>query len=39
MEILYILLVVLIMVSMTALYFFVGYRFLRKNRSRKNGDN
>ena len=39
MEILYILLVVLIMVSMTALYFFVGYRFLRKNRGGKNGDN
>ena len=39
MEILYILLVVLIMVSMTALYFFVGYRFLRKTRSRENGDN
>ncbi len=39
MEILYISFVVLIMVSMTALYFFVGYRFLRKNRGRKNGDN
>ncbi len=39
MEIIYISIVVLIMASMTALYFIVGYRFLRKNRSRKNGDN
>ena len=39
MEILYISIVVLIMASMTALYFIVGYRFLKKNRGRKNGDN
>ena len=39
MEIIYISLVILIMVSMTALYFIVGYRFLKKNRGGKNGDN
>ncbi len=39
MEILYISIVVLIMASVTALYFFVGYRFLKKHRGGKDGDN
>jgi len=39
MEILYILIVVTIMISATALYFFVGYKFLKKYRGEKDGDN
>jgi len=31
--------VILIMVFMTALYFVIGYRFLKKHRGKKNADN
>ncbi|SNZ08469.1 hypothetical protein SAMN06265182_1299 [Persephonella hydrogeniphila] len=39
MDFVYIAVVFIIMASMTALYFFVGYRFLKKHRGKKNGNN
>ncbi len=39
MELASILVVVLIMASMTALYFVIGYRFLKKHRRGKDGNN
>jgi hypothetical protein len=39
MEIFTIIFISLIMASMTALYFFVGYKFLKKYKGKKNGDN
>jgi len=39
MEILNIIFVSLVMVAMTVLYFVIGYRFLKRNKGKKNGDN
>ncbi len=39
MEYLYIAVVVLVMVSITALYFVIGYRFIKKHKGGKNADN
>jgi len=39
MELISIAFVVFIMVFMTGLYFVIGYRFLKKHRKGKDGDN
>ncbi len=39
MEILKLSFVIFIMVSMTAVYFIIGYKFLKKYRGKDNGNN
>ncbi len=39
MEILNIIFVSVVMILMTGLYFVIGYRFLKKHRKKKDGDN
>ncbi len=39
MEFLYIGIVALIMISITALYFIIGYKFIKKHKEEGDGDN
>ncbi len=39
MEIFYIGIVIFIMVSITVIYFFVGYKFIKKHKEERDGNN